>query len=214
MERITVVLADDQALIRDGLVALLAAYPDIQVMAAAGDGKAACDAVRVHRPDVVLMDIRMPLLDGVEATRQIKREFPDTVVIILTTFADDDYILQAMTGGASGYLLKDIRSEQLVQAIRDGKSGSIILPGRIAARISAHVTGQTNQPENPDAADPFTERERDIIRLLVQGQTNQEIAATLYLSLGTVKNYVSQIYLKTGINDRTKVILHLKQLGF
>lgn len=214
MDRITVVLADDQALIRDGLAALLAAYPDIHVVAVAGDGRSACEAVRTHRPDVVLMDIRMPLLDGVEATRQIKRDMPDTVVIILTTFTDDAYILQAMTGGAAGYLLKDIRSDQLVQAIRDGKSGSIILPGRIAARISAHVTGQAGLSQMPGDADLFTEREQEIIRLLVRGQTNQEIAASLYLSLGTVKNYVSQIYLKTGINDRAKAILHLRQLGF
>jgi len=214
MSPIDVVLADDQTLVRDGLQALLSLHPDIQVVATARNGAEACKAVAVHHPQVVLMDIRMPVMDGIEATRRIKRTHPDTVIIILTTFEDDASIIEAMSNGAAGYLLKDISSEKLVQAIRDGVTGNIILPGRIAARITAHLTANSPTNMEPDADHLFTEREIDIIRLMVQGASNQEIAKALFLSLGTVKNYVSQIYLKMGVNDRTQAVIRLKRMGF
>jgi len=214
MSPIDVVLADDQTLVRDGLQALLAAHPDIRVVATARNGAEACEAVTLYHPQVVLMDIRMPVMDGIEATKQIKRNHPDTVIIILTTFEDDASIIEAMSNGAAGYLLKDISSDKLVQAIRDGFTGSIILPGRIAARITAHLTANGSTALEPDSDHPFTEREIDIIRLLVQGASNQEIAKALFLSLGTVKNYVSQIYLKMGVSDRTQAVIQLKKKGF
>lgn len=214
MSPIDVVLADDQTLVRDGLQALLSAHPDIRVVAAARNGAEACEAVAVYHPQVVLMDIRMSVMDGIEATRRIKLTHPDTVIIILTTFEDDSSIIEAMSNGAAGYLLKDISSEKLVQAIRDGVTGNIILPGRIAARITAHLTSRGPTAMEPDSDHLFTEREVDIIRLLVQGDSNQEIARALFLSLGTVKNYVSQIYLKLGESDRTQAVIHLKRMGF
>jgi len=211
VNRITVLLADDQTIIRDGLRALLETNPDIQVVAEAGNGLEAYEQTGIHHPQVVLMDIRMPQIGGVEATRLIKRDFPETAVLVLTTFDDDDSILGAITHGASGYLLKDISGAKLAEAIRDTVRGSVILPGNIAAKITKHIGGKV-RPETPPA--DFTQREQDIIRLLVQGKSNQEIAQTLFLTVGTVKNYISQIYSKAGITDRANAILHFKDLGF
>ena len=213
MNRIRVLLADDQTIIRDGLRALLEAHDDIQVVGEAGNGRMAHEKTLALKPDIVLMDIRMPEMDGVEATRLIKQDCAATMVIILTTFDDDEYIIKAMTYGASGYLLKDIGSEKLVEAIRDGLAGNIILPGRIAAKITSHLTpGAGTMPDvRPD---DFTDREIQVIRLLTQGKSNQEIAQALYLSLGTVKNYISQIYLKINVNDRANAVLFFRKIGF
>jgi len=211
MNRITVLLADDQTIIRDGLRALLETNPDIQVVAEARNGLETYEQTRIHHPQVVLMDIRMPQMGGVEATRLIKQDFPETAVLVLTTFDDDESILGAMTHGASGYLLKDISGAKLAESIRDTVRGSVILPGNIAAKITKHIGGRV-RPETPLA--DFTQRERDIIRLMIQGKSNQEIAQTLFLTIGTVKNYISQIYSKAGLTDRANAILHFKELGF
>ena len=211
MNQITVLLADDQTIIRDGLRALLETNPDIQVVAEAKNGMEAYEQTRIHRPQVVLMDIRMPQTGGVEATRLIKRDFPETAVLVLTTFDDDESILGAITHGASGYLLKDISGVKLAEAIRDTVQGSVILPGNIAAKITKHI-GRQGKAET--SLEDFTQREQDIIRLMMQGKSNQEIAQTLFLTVGTVKNYISQIYSKAAITDRANAILHFKQLGF
>lgn len=210
MNSIRILLADDQTIIRDGLRSLLEACSDIRVVAEAGNGKQAYELVKEHRPDVVLMDIRMPETDGVEATRLIKKDFPETIIIVLTTFDDDAYIINAMTYGASGYLLKDIGAQKLIEAIHDGIQGNIILPGRIASKIASRLTqAGTSDIELQD----FTEREQEIIRLLVLGKSNIEISKILFLSVGTVKNYISQIYSKVGITDRANAILFFKKLG-
>lgn len=211
MNQITVLLADDQTIIRDGLRALLATYSDILVVAEAENGAQAYEQAKIHRPHVVLMDIRMPQMGGVEATRLIKRDFPETVVLVLTTFDDDESILGTISHGASGYLLKDIGGSKLAEAIRDAVRGSVILPGNIAAKITKHIS---RQGRAETALSDFTQREQEIIRLLMQGKSNQEIAQTLFLTSGTVKNYVSQIYSKAGISDRANAILHFKELGF
>ena len=211
MNQITVLLADDQTIIRDGLRALLETNPDIQVVAEAKNGMEAYEQTKIHRPQVVLMDIRMPQMGGVEATRLIKRDFPETAVLVLTTFDDDESILGAITHGASGYLLKDICGAKLAEAIRETVQGSVILPGNIAAKITRHI-GRQGKAES--SLEDFTQREQDIIRLLMQGKSNQEIAQTLFLTVGTVKNYISQIYSKAGITDRANAILYFKELGF
>ncbi len=211
MNQITVLLADDQTIIRDGLRALLETNPDIQVVAEARNGMEAYEQTEIHHPQVVLMDIRMPEMGGVKATRLIKRDFPETAVLVLTTFDDDESILGAIAHGASGYLLKDISGIKLADAIRDTVQGSIILPGNIAAKITKHIG---RQGKTEISLEDFTRREQDIIRLLMQGKSNQEIAQTLFLTVGTVKNYVSQIYSKAGITDRANAILHFKKLGF
>ncbi len=211
MNPIGILLVDDQTIIREGIRSLLAVHADLAVIGEAGDGMQAVELAIGLKPDVVLMDIRMPKMDGVEATRRIKAELPDTVIIVLTTFDDDEYVIKAMTYGASGYLLKDIGSNKLVDAIRDGINGNIILPGRIAAKITAHL--QT--PSVPKAAmEDFSQRELEIIRLIAAGQSNTEIAKALFLTVGTVKNYISQIYLKLNVNDRANAVITFKQMGF
>lgn len=213
MNKIKVLIADDQTIIRDGLKALLAVSSDIVVVGEAANGRIAVEKSADAGPDVILMDIRMPEMDGVEATRQIKKDHPEITIIILTTFDDDEYIIQAMTGGAAGYLLKDIGSEQLLQAIRDSLNGNIILPGRIAAKITARLAGAASAAPDIGRED-FSAREIEIIRLLVQGKSNREIADLLFLSLGTVKNYISQIYLKIDVNDRANAIVYFQKLNF
>ena len=211
MKPIRILLVDDQTIIREGIRSLLMAHADLCVIGEAGDGAQAVELSRSLTPDVVLMDIRMPKMDGVEATRRIKAELPDTVVIVLTTFDDDEYVIKAMTYGATGYLLKDIGSDKLVAAIRDGLNGNIILPGRIAAKITAHL----QMPSVPKAAaEDFTQREMEIIRLMAAGQSNTDIAKTLFLTVGTVKNYISQIYLKLNVSDRANAVIAFKKMGF
>ncbi len=211
MRPIRVLLVDDQTIIREGIRSLLTAHDDLSIIGEAGDGVRAVELAKSLTPDVVLMDIRMPKLDGVEATRQIKAEMPDTVVIVLTTFDDDEYVIKAMTYGATGYLLKDIGSDKLVEAIRDGLNGNIILPGRIAAKITAHLQAPAVLKA---AAEDFTQREMDIIRLMAAGQNNTQIAKALFLTVGTVKNYISQIYLKLNVSDRANAVIAFKKMGF
>jgi len=211
MTKTRVMLVDDQTILRAGLKLLLETEDDIAVVGEAGDGGEAVKAALACKPDVILMDIRMPGMDGVSAAKQIKAELPETVIIMLTTFDDDEYIIKAMTYGASGYLLKDIESERLVRAIRDGINGNVILPGRISAKLAAHLSAGASARVSTDM---FTDREIDIIRLLVQGKSNNEIADKLILTVGTVKNYISQIYMKLGVNDRTNAVSVLQQLNF
>ncbi len=213
MEQIRVLIADDQTLMRDGLKTILELEDDIEVVGSAENGLKAYEAVGAVQPDVVLMDIRMPVMDGVESTRLIKRDYPDTVVIILTTFDDDEYIIQALSNGASGYILKDIQGDKLIGAVRDSVGGSLIMPAQVAAKIAARLS--LFQRPKTAAADPrqgFSEREREIIRLLVKGFNNRQIAACLYITEGTVKNYISAIYGKIGISDRAKAVVYLREL--
>lgn len=213
MNKISVLLADDQTILRDGLKSLLQFRMDIDVVGCACNGEEAVGLADTLNPDVILMDIRMPVMDGVEATKKIKAAHPDRTIIMLTTFDDDEYVIKAMAYGASGYLLKDMGSEQLVQAIRDGKDGNIILPGRIASKIASKLAqSQTGKPAAQ--AGDFSDREKDVIALMVSGKTNGEIAQALYLTVGTVKNYVSQIYMKLNARDRTNAVLMLKKIGF
>ncbi len=210
MEKIKVMIVDDQTIIRDGLKSLLEAKADIDVIGLIENGEKACKFASSLKPDVILMDIRMPLLNGVEATKCIKKENPEIKIIILTTFDDDAYIIEAMRYGASGYLLKDIRSEKLYEAIKDSISDNIILPGNIALKIISNLSYE--EKKHIDLSD-FSKREIDIINLLVLGKSNTEIADTLYLTVGTVKNYLSQIYSKIDCLDRTNAILYFKKLG-
>lgn len=209
---ITVLLADDQDLVRAGLRALLAHDPELEVVAEAASGRAAVAKTRQHRPQVVLMDIRMPGTDGIEATRQIRadRDLDGTRVLILTTFDDDADILEAIRLGAAGYLLKDAPSGDIRAAIRTVADGDNILSPTITRRLMEHVA---SQPE-PPAADPrladLTERERAVLRRIALGETNAEIAAVLFISPATARTYVSRILSKLHARDRTElaVIAH------
>src|SRR5690554_1578380 len=210
MSKIKVLIVDDQPIVREGIKGLLSISSEIEIVNDANNGQQAFDMISKEKPDVVLMDIRMPIMDGVQATKKIKETFDDVVVIILTTFEDDEYIIDALSYGASGYLLKDISAEHLIQAIIDGYHGNIMLPTKVAQKL----TSRLSKPKPEIDLEMFTNKEKEVIKLLVKGYSNQDIAGELYLSLGTVKNYVSQIYAKAEVSDRSHAIVYFKNLGY
>jgi len=205
---ITVVLADDQALVRRGFRLILEAEPGIEVVAEAEDGQQAIDAVGRHRPAVVLMDIQMPGLDGLEATRRILgREDNATRVLILTTFERDDYVFQSLQLGASGFLLKTAPPEDLVTAVRVVAGGEALLSPSVTRRVIQEVTRhQRWAPRSPDL-DRLTQRELEVLGLLAEGLSNAEIAGRLYLSEATVKTHTSNILAKLGLRDRVQAVI-------
>ncbi len=212
MKKITILIADDQTLMREGLKIILDLEEDMEVVATAENGKQAYQLAGEFKPDIVLMDIRMPEMDGVESTKLIKRDYPDIAVIMLTTFNDEEYIIQALSYGAGGYLLKDIPGNKLIEAVRNGANGTLILPAPVAAKLSAKLSQITLEGRLMDKTFPIklSEREKEIASLIVEGETNRQIANRLYISEGTVKNYISTIYSKIGISDRTKAALYLR----
>lgn len=216
---IRIIIADDQALIRDGLETIIELQEDMEVVGVAEDGHQACELTAKLKPDLVLMDIKMPGKNGIECTRWIKENVPDTIVLILTTFSEEQYIIDGLLGGASGYLVKDLSAEKIVSSIRDAVQGQFMLPASIAAKLTArlsYLSGTLASVINTERFKQeeihFTEREKEIILLMVEGKNNHEIAGILYMSLGTVKNYISNIYQKIGTNDRAKAILLLKKV--
>jgi|SRR5690625_995067 len=215
---ISVVVTDDQDLVRAGLRTLLTLDPQITVVAEASNGRQAITAARVHQPDVVLMDIRMPELDGIEATRQITSDsaLANVRVVILTTFDEDDDILDAIRAGAAGYLLKDAGSEELRNAIHTVAEGGNLLSPRITRKLMETVAAQPSTDET-DAIDlsSLTEREIDVLRQVAQGRTNHEIAEELFLSPATARTYVSRILTKLNARDRTElaILAHRSGLG-
>ncbi len=219
MDKIKIMLVDDQVLLREGLKTIINLQEDMEVVAEAENGAVAIERMKDYDIEVILMDIRMPVLNGVEASGVISRDHSETAIIILTTFDDDDYIVEALANGAKGYLLKDIDALHLVQSIRDAHTGQMMLPSRIAGKLAAYVSrkqlishdiifanGQTLQ------RDALTERELQIGRLLAEGLSNRQIAQQLFLSEGTVKNYISEVYTKLGTNNRTNASMLLKQM--
>lgn len=220
---IRVLLVDDQALFREGLRTLLSVWDDIDIVGEAADGNAAVARVAELQPDVVLMDLRMPVLDGVQATRQIARRTPQSKVIVLTTFDDDDTIFDALRAGAVGYLLKDVSSTKLVEAIRTTAAGESFLQPSVAAKLlaefarltppSAEQPAATAAEPNAALAEPLSGREQEILVHLAAGLTNREIAARVYLAEGTVKNYVTSILGKLEARDRTQAALRARELG-
>jgi len=211
---ITVVLADDQALVRRGFRLILETEPGIEVVAEAEDGQQAIDAVRRHRPAVVLMDIQMPGLDGLEATRRILGQSGNqTRVLILTTFERDDYVFEALQIGASGFLLKTAPPEELLTAVRVVSRGEALLSPSVTRRVIQEVTRhQRRAPRSPDL-DRLTQRELEVLRLLAEGRSNAEIAAQLYLSEATVKTHTSSILSKLGLRDRVQVVIFAYKQG-
>lgn len=213
MAKIKVLLVDDQQLLLDGVKTLLSINNDMEV-AMAGNGEAAVEMAETFSPDIILMDIRMPGMGGVEATKQIKERHPGIVILILTTFDDDGYIIDALRYGASGYLLKDIEGERLIKSIYEALSGNLLLTGRVARKLAwnAALKNEKNHLGTRSLQKSFelSERETDIAGALVAGLTSREIAGKLHLTQGTVKNYLSGIYSKIGTNDRAKAVLLLK----
>jgi DNA-binding NarL/FixJ family response regulator len=168
------------------------------------------------KPDVILMDLRMPVLDGVEATRLVRQEHPQTAVIVLTTFDDDENVFEALRAGAAGYLLKDVSSEKLVEAIRAAAQGESFLQPSVAAKVIAEFTRISGQPIRPEAQpllEPLSERELEILAIMATGATNREIAGQLYIAEGTVKNHVTNILGKLDARDRTQAVIKAQELG-
>ncbi|MFF1292715.1 MULTISPECIES: response regulator [unclassified Streptomyces] len=208
---VRVLVVDDQQLIRDGIAALLSIRPGITVVGTAVNGREAVEKAVELGPDVVLMDVRMPELDGVEAVAVLRGRAPECRVVMLTTFDDEEYVVQALRAGASGYLLKDLPAEELAQAVRLAHAGVTQLDSSVAARLAAALPHAA--PEPPAAAPALSPREIDILRLVARGRTNREIAAQLYLSEGTVKNHVSRILSRLALRDRTQAALRARDLG-
>ena len=207
LTKIPVLIVDDQTILREGLAAILSYEEDIEVVGTAENGLVAVDIIHARQPRIVLLDVEMPEMNGMECLIRIKQHYPHIRVIMFTTFAYEDYIVDALIHGASGYLLKDIHHKKLISAIREADEGELLLPTPIAAKFAARLRAQ--QLSRHDDVE-LGNRERDIAKLLVLGRTNREIADSLHLSEGTVKNYITSIYSKIGTNDRGKAIVYLK----
>ena len=216
-----VLLADDQALFREGLHTLLSVHADLEVVGEAGNGEQALLLAATQRPDVILMDVQMPVLDGVAATRRLHAELPACRVILLTTFDDDEYVFEGLRAGAVGYLLKDAPSAQLVEAIQAAARGESFLQTSVTAKVLAEFARLAQPPAAERAglaaanelAEPLSERELEILRLVAGGASNKDIASQLFLAEGTVKNHVTSIFGKLGVSGRLHAVNRARELG-
>ena len=207
---VRIIVVDDQTLFRNGLARLLDEDPRVTVLAEGGDGEAALKLVEHHKPDVVLMDIKMPKLDGIETTKQIVARHPETKVLILTTFDADSYVIQALRAGASGYVLKDSQPNAIVSSILAVMTGERVMAGAVANRVLDMLTGATTPKEFYDG---LTAREIEILKLLASGMANKQIAYRLKISEKTVRNHVSNMYEKLEIYDRAQAVLYAVRKG-
>ena len=216
---IRVLLVDDQSLFREGLRTLLSVHEEIEVVGEASNGQEALAAVAEWDPQVVLMDVRMPVLDGVATTRMLREEHPDVRVIMLTTFDDDEYVFEGLRAGAAGYLLKDVPLEQLLEAIHAAARGESVLEPSVAAKVVAEFnrlstgTGGSSSQANQGLVEPLSERELEVLALIATGASNREIADELFIAEGTVKNHVTSILGKLGVRDRTQAALKAREAG-
>ena len=214
MSAVRVLVVDDQALFREALVTLLGARPEVEVVGEAGDGQQALERAAALQPDVVLMDLHMPVLDGIATTRRLRVEQPGVRVLALTTFDDDEDVFAALRAGALGYLLKDVSSDRLVEAVLAAARGESVLQPSVAAKVVARFAqlDDAPRPRSQPLVVPLSERELDVLRLLADGCSNREIAATLFLAEGTVKNHVTNVLGKLGARDRTQAALRARAL--
>jgi DNA-binding NarL/FixJ family response regulator len=212
---IRVLIADDQRVVRDGLSMLVGLIDDVEVIGTASDGIEAVELVRSARPDVVLMDLRMPRMEGAEATRQIRGAFADTQVLVLTTYADDESLFPALQAGARGYLTKDASAEEIEQAIRALVAGRTHLDPSVQQRlVDAIVDANPVRPGRPqELPDELTAREAEVLKLIAAGLSNAEIAEALVVSSATVKTHVNRIFYKTGARDRAQAVRYAYQHG-
>lgn len=211
---VRVLIVDDQALFREALATLLEVQPEIDVVGEAADGEQAVRLCAELRPDVALMDLRMPVLDGIAATTRLRAEQPEVRVLALTTFDDDADVFAALRAGAVGYLLKDVSSTRLVEALVAAQRGESVLQPSVAAKLVAKVARMPAEPPRPQPLiTPLSDRELEVLRLLSDGHSNREIAKALFLAEGTVKNLVTNVLSKLQVRDRTQAALRAKELG-
>jgi NarL family two-component system response regulator LiaR len=211
-EIVTVLLVDDHVLVRGGVRAYLETQPDIEVVGEAGSGEEAVRQAERLAPDVVLMDLVMPGMDGIEATQRVRRVSPRSQVVVLTSFHDDSHVFPALKAGALSYLLKDAGPEEVAAAVRSAARGDVTIHPRIAARLVRQVRGEDDQPPNPFT--DLTEREQEVLHLIAEGRTNAEIAAALVISEKTVKAHVSNVLSKLHLADRTQAAIFAWREGF
>ncbi|MFC4857937.1 response regulator [Actinophytocola glycyrrhizae] len=205
MTPVRVLVVDDQRLVREGIASLLGIQPGVEVVGTAADGREAVEQVLALAPDVALMDVRMPGMDGVEAAAVLATRAPDCRIVMLTTFDDEEYVVQALRAGAAGYLLKDLPAAELAEAVRLAHAGVTQLDHTAAKHVAAALTIRT--------AGALTDRETSVLRLIAMGATNREIATRLHLSEGTVKNHISRILGRLGLRDRTQAALYARDHG-
>ncbi|MBI9049950.1 MAG: response regulator transcription factor [Anaerolineaceae bacterium] len=211
---IRLLICDDQSIVCEGLRAILSNVSEVNVIGTASNGKEAIDLIPGMNPDIILMDLKMPIMNGIQATKIIREKYPHIHVLVLTTFDSDDWVLDAIRSGASGYLLKDTPKESLVAAILDTIQGRSHIDPQVAPKVLSHVSHQPklSQPDQK-LLSMLSEREREILQLLARGFSNAEISQTLFLSDGTVKNYMSTIFSKLSVNDRTQAALFAMRAG-
>ncbi|BFH68444.1 DNA-binding response regulator [Paenibacillus dendritiformis] len=217
---IKVMIADDQEIVREGLKMILSMYEEVSVIGEVPNGKVLLEQLEVTTPDVILMDIRMPVMDGITAAQLVKEQHPKVKIIILTTFNEDEYIIQGLKNGVEGYILKDSGSADILNAIKTVYSGSVLLNPKVTERmVEAISSGRDNSmPPRPEAPVPdklglLTPREAEVARHILSGSSNKEIAQALFVTEGTVKNYVSRILDKLECRNRTELVLYLSKLG-
>ena len=206
-EKIKVMLVDDEQLIRSGLKIMLETYPDIEVIHQAGNGREAFECCKIEVPDVVLMDIRMPVSTGIEGTKLIKEAYPEVKIVMVTTFQDTEYIVEAMQYGASGYLLKDSSYEAIYDGIKVALSGKVVMDATVSEKLVMQPKAPTTIEKTDISSFGLTEREIELIRFVSQGLNNKEISEALFLSEGTVKNNISTILSKLALRDRTQLVI-------
>lgn len=211
--RVRVLVAEDQQLVREGIVTMLSVGDRFEVVAEVGDGAKAIEEARRTSPDVALLDLRMPVLGGIEATRAITTELPATKVLVLTTFGADDYVFAALAAGASGFLLKDIRAEQLLEAVSAVARGEGRLDPSVTAAVVQHFRRHSVPERAPSATGRLTAREDEILRLLARGMSNAEIASELHVAPGTVKTHVATVLSKLGARDRVQAVITAYETG-
>ena len=207
-DRLRIVIADDQTVVRDGLQMVLDVIPDLEVVATVADGEQALAAVAEHQPDAILLDLHMPVLDGVGATERLTREHPEVAIVVLTTYADDETIIAALKAGARGYLTKNADRREISQALYGAATGNTILPPDVTAMLlaGAPAAQQAKPPIPVDLPDDLTPREAEVLKLLAAGLSNHEIAAELVISGHTVKTHINHVFAKTGSRDRAQAI--------
>jgi len=214
MGKIKILIADDHAVVREGTRQILEREPDLDVVAEAADGEEAVRLAGSSRPDVAIIDIAMPNVDGIEATRQIKALYPAVAVLILTAYDDDQFVFGLLEAGAAGYLLKSVRGRELVEAVRQVYAGESVLHPAIARKVLNRFVSVTGKPAGQKPAEVLSEREKEVLQLATRGLSNQEIANELFLSLRTVQAHVGHIFNKLQVSSRTEAVVHALKEGW